>query len=85
MSKKESESQRSKGLIEACRRKVHRRGNGLLLTAEEVATCLGEEPRTIHTLRKKGILPFYELGYRCKRFKLSDCLEALEKRKIKSR
>ena len=85
MSKKGSEPLSSKTLIEACRRKVHRRGNGVLLTAEELANLLGEEPRTIHTLRKKGILPFYELGYRCKRFKLAECLAALELRKISCR
>ena len=85
MSNKESESQSSKTLIAACRRKVHRRGNGVLLTADELATYLGEEPRTIHTLRRKGILPFYELGYRCKRFKLSECLDALKARRISCR
>jgi hypothetical protein len=65
--------------------RYRRRGKGVLLTAEELANQLGEEPRTISTLRKKGILPFYDLGYRLKRFKLSECLQALEKRKIKSR
>jgi hypothetical protein len=62
-----------------------RRGGGVLLTAGELAIQLGEQERTIWTLYRNGILPSYDLGYRIKRFKLSDCLKALEKRKIKSR
>jgi len=66
------------------RKEYHRRGNGVLLTAEELATQLGEEKRSIDTMRRKGILPYYDFGHRFKRFKLDECLAALEKRKIKA-
>ena len=67
------------------RYKSHRRGNGVLLTAEELANQLGEEPRTILTWRQRGVIPFIDAGYRSKRFKLADVLAALEKRTIKAR
>jgi helix-turn-helix protein len=66
-------------------RKSHRRGNGVLLTTEELATKLGEEPRTVLTLRKKGIIPHVDLGYRLKRFRLDDVLNALSRRTVKAR
>ena len=65
--------------------RYHRRGKGVLLTAKELASELGEEPRTITTWRQRGIIPWIDAGYRSKRFKLNDVLAALEKRTIKPR
>jgi hypothetical protein len=67
------------------RKAARRRGGGVLLTAEELAVQLGEQERTVWTLYRNGILPGYDLGYRLKRFRLSDCLKALEKRKVRAR
>jgi hypothetical protein len=61
----------------------YRRGNGVLLTAEELANQLGEAPRTITTWRQRGIIPWIDVGYRSKRYKLADVLAALERRTIK--
>jgi hypothetical protein len=60
-----------------------RQGGGVLLTAEELAKQLGEREHTIWTLYRNGIIPGYDLGWRIRRFKLAECLEALEKRKVK--
>ena len=57
-------------------------GGGVLLTAEELAQKLGEREQTIWTLYRNGIIPGYDLGWRIRRFKLAECLAALEKRKV---
>jgi hypothetical protein len=64
------------------RKNAPRPGGGILQTAAEIAVQLGEREKTVWDLYKKGILPGYDLGYRTKRFKLADCLKALEKRKV---
>jgi hypothetical protein len=63
--------------------RYRRRGNGVLLTADELAKQLGEEPRTIITWRQRGIIPWIDAGYRTKRYKLDDVLLALAKRTIR--
>ena len=68
----------------ASRKKYCRRGNGFLLTKEELARKLGEEPRTIDIWRKRGILPVIDAGYRSKRYLLDACLAALERRTIRA-
>jgi hypothetical protein len=45
-------------------RKYERHGNGALLVEEELATALGEAPRTIRTWRHDGIIPAIILGHR---------------------
>ncbi len=64
------------------RRKVTRRGGGLLLNKRELADALGEEERSITSWVKSGILPVISCGYRTQRFVLKDVLSALAKRKI---
>jgi hypothetical protein len=72
----------TQSVADAKRRKVKRRGRGLLLNKRELADVLGEEERTIITWVRAGILPVISCGYRTQRFKLSDCIGALEKRTI---
>lgn len=63
----------------------NRPGKGALSTTEEIAGALGENPRTVETLRRKGAIPYLSLGHRTVRYKLADVLAALEKRTIKPR
>jgi excisionase family DNA binding protein len=65
-------------------RKPHRRGNGRLLTEDELATALGEEPRTIRHWRHSGRIPFYRIGYRSLRFNLNHVLEAIQKHEVQA-
>lgn len=65
------------------RKQNHRRGNGVLLTAEELAAQLGESARTIRSWKHKHAIPYVDLGYRTHRFRLNDVLAQLERRTIK--
>jgi hypothetical protein len=65
------------------RKQNHRLGNGVLLTAEELAAQLGESVRSITTLKRKKAIPYIDLGYRTHRFRLNDVLAQLERRTIK--
>jgi len=65
-------------------RKYRRRGNGELLTEEELANALGEETRTIRSWRQAGIIPTIVLGYRSRRFRLDAVMEALRRREVKA-
>jgi excisionase family DNA binding protein len=73
----------SKQVTKAPRKQNQRRGNGVLLTTEELAKELGENPRTIRTWKHKHAIPYVHLGYRTHRFKLNDVLAHLERRTIK--
>jgi hypothetical protein len=65
------------------RKKFVRRGNGELIDAATLAAALDESVFTIRTLRRAGIIPCVDLGYRTKRFRLNDVLRALENRTLK--
>ena len=67
------------------KRKYRRPGRGVLLTEEELARELGEEPRSIRNWRRSHVLPSVTIGYRTVRFILDDCLKALAKRTIGGR
>ena len=69
--------------VKHARRKVRRRGGGLLSTESEVALALGENERTIRSWYHRHIIPGLRLGHRTVRFKLPDVLDALSKREIK--
>jgi predicted DNA-binding transcriptional regulator AlpA len=61
----------------------NRPGGGALLTAGELAGKAGEAERTIWTWYRAGVIPGIVLGHRSVRFRESDFLAALEKRKTK--
>jgi Helix-turn-helix domain len=65
-------------------RRVRRRGGGCLLTTTELAAALGESERTVLTWRQRGLIPYVDAGYRSKRFRLNEVLDALARRTIKA-
>jgi Helix-turn-helix domain len=66
-------------------KKYRRPGRGELKTVTEIATALGETPRTIRNWRSKGIIPCIVLGHKTIRFRLDSVLTALERRQVKGR
>jgi hypothetical protein len=66
-------------------RKVHRPGHGYLMTEVEIARQLGETPITVRNWRYAEIIPFVDCGFRSKRYRLADVLEALDRRTIRPR
>jgi excisionase family DNA binding protein len=53
-----------------------------LLDKREAATYLGLSPRTIDYYIQKRLLPFYKIGGKTVRFRLSDLDAALEKFRV---
>lgn len=47
------------------------------LTMEEVGKLIGLDRSTIYNWKRKGLLPYYKLGKRSVRFKLSEILQWL--------
>jgi hypothetical protein len=64
-------------------RKVKRPGHGFLMTEVEIARQLGETPITVRNWRYANIIPFVDCGFRSKRYRLADVLEALGRRTIR--
>ena len=65
-------------------RKSQRSGNGRLKTAEEIATALGENTRTISTLRRSGKIPYLKLGWRTVRYDLDKVVAALQRLEVRA-
>lgn len=47
------------------------------LTMEEVGDLIGVDRSTIYNWKRKGLLPYYKLGKRAVRFKLTEILQWL--------
>jgi excisionase family DNA binding protein len=47
------------------------------LTMEEVGNLIGLDRSTIYNWKRKGLLPYYKLGKRAVRFKLTEILQWL--------
>ncbi len=55
------------------------------VTKKELCAYLGfRDVKSITNLMRKKILPYYDLGYKTVRFKLSECEAALAKSKVKA-
>jgi hypothetical protein len=65
-------------------RRHDRPGNGILKSEAELATALGEDPRTIRNWRHSGRIPYLKLGYRTVRFNLDSVMFALGKNEVRS-
>jgi hypothetical protein len=65
-------------------KKFCRSGDGRLKTGEEIAIALGENPRTISTLRREGKIPYLKLGWRTIRYDLGKVIAALQRLEVRA-
>jgi excisionase family DNA binding protein len=56
-----------------------------ILNANQAAKCLGVSDRTLETMVHDGVLPFYRLGDRMRRFRRGDLLTFLATRRIEAK
>jgi hypothetical protein len=55
-----------------------------LVTIQGLSELKGISVRRLRTLKAKGILPFYDLGFRTHLFSPSKCEKALARREVKA-